>query len=184
MDRGSQAEQRYLAVMITVIVRMERGVEALAATLAALVPGAAAGLVAAAVVVADDASTAVVRLADAAGAALVIASSGAEAWRTGAAAARREWIWCLLDGDVPAEGWMGHVERFIRLASAETRALGRPSYRPLPFSNHAARLLEARTGARRVRAGDLLRRELLAALPFKVRPVPLPFAVEREPAVA
>jgi hypothetical protein len=47
--------------MITVLVRVERGAEALAATLASLVPGVVAGLVADAVVLAEEPSGDVVR---------------------------------------------------------------------------------------------------------------------------
>ena len=60
--------------MITVVVRVERSIEALAVTLAALVPGVAAGLVADAVILVGRADDGVARLADAAGAAVLATS--------------------------------------------------------------------------------------------------------------
>ena len=166
--------------MITVLVRVERGVEALAVTLASLVPGVAAGLVADAVVLASEAEEETARLADAAGATLVVASQG-RGWRPGAAAARREWLWCLLDGDVPGEGWIRAVGQFVSLASLDGRMLGRPSYRPLSLPSRLTRFAE-RAGTGTVRPGDLVRRDLLAAPTFRHRPRALSALVERDPA--
>lgn len=168
--------------MITVVVRAERGVEALAVTLAALVPGAAAGLVADAVVLASAERDEVARLADAAGAAFVVAPRDASGWRAGAAVARREWLWLLSDGDVPGEGWIRAVGSFVDLAPLDGRALGRPSRRPLPLRARLEQLVEGRMGIRRVRAGDLVRRDLLAAPAVKLRPFPLAATIERDPA--
>ena len=51
-----------------------------------------------------------------------------EVWSAGAAAARRDWLLCLEAGDVPGEGWIGAVERFVAFAG-EPR-VGRLSRRP------------------------------------------------------
>jgi hypothetical protein len=166
--------------MITVLVRVERGVEALAATLASLVPGVMAGLVADAIVLAEGTNGDIARLAEVVGAALVIAPQGA--WASAAATARREWVWCLLDGDAPGEDWIRAVGHFVSLAPMDGRMLGRPSYRPLASPARTARLLEKAVGTRRVRAGDLIRRDLLAAPAFRVRPLALPTVVARDPA--
>lgn len=164
--------------MITILVRVERGVEALAATLASLVPGVAAGLVADAVVLASEAEEETARLADAAGATLVVAPQ-ARGWGPGAASARREWLWCLLDGDAPSEGWVRAVGQFVSLASLDGRMLGRPCYRPLSLPARITRLAE-RAGTRTVRPGDLVRRDLLAAPAFRLRPLFLSALVERD----
>ena len=166
--------------MITVLVRVERGAEALAATLASLVPGVVAGLVADAVVLAEEPSGDVVRLAGVAGAALVIDRKGA--WASAAAIARREWVWCFLDGDAPDGDWIRTVGQFVSLAPMEGWTLGRPKYRPLSPSARTARLIEKVVGSRRVRAGDLVRRNRLALPVFRVRPAPLGTVVARGPA--
>ena len=164
--------------MITVVVRVERSVEALAVTLAALVPGVAAGLVADAVILVGRADDGVARLADAAGAAVLATPD--RGWVPGAGVARREWLWCLLDGDAPADGWIRAVGQFVSLAPADGRALGRPSYRPLSPAARMTRLME-RAGTRRVRAGDLVRRDFVAA-PSRIRPLALGTSVARDPA--
>ncbi|HEY8382954.1 MAG TPA: hypothetical protein VIL09_12475 [Microvirga sp.] len=165
--------------MISVLVRVEHGVEALAVTLSALVPAVADGLVGDAVVLVRRPDEAVARVADAVGAGMVTAEGGAwrdgDAWREGARRVRRDWVLCLADGDVPSEGWIRTLDRFIALSPPERRfgRLARPS-RPL-----RERLL-ALVRPRAVRPGDLVHRALLLE-GVASRPVRVPAAIERDP---
>src|SRR5690349_5684164 len=108
--------------MITAIVRVTQGPEALAVTLSALVPAVAAGLVGDAVILADRANETLAQVADAAGATLIVAEGCS--WDAGAQAARRDWLLCLDDGDIPQEGWIRVLDRFVSLSGAE-RGLAR-----------------------------------------------------------
>ena len=112
--------------MITALIRADGRIEPLAATLAALVPGVAEGLVADAVVIAakHDAETAAV--AEGVGAAHVVSAVDGEAWAAGAALARREWLLCLEAGDVPVDGWINALERFVAFAGEPPHS-SRPS---------------------------------------------------------
>jgi hypothetical protein len=140
--------------MISAVVRVEHGVEALALTLSALVPGVADGLVGDAVVLAATPNRPVEDVVDALGARLIVGAD--RSWATGAQAARRDWILCLTDGDVPLEGWIGALDRFIAASPAD-RGFGRLASRPARLGERLVRLL----GSREVRAGDLVRRDLL-----------------------
>lgn len=143
--------------MITALVHHRGGnVALLGATLSALVTGVAQGVVADAVVIAPEASPDVATIADAAGATFVVAAS--EPWRTGAQAARRDWLLCLEAGDVPIDDWPRTLDRFCALAGngAAIGRLVRVPARPrdwlaLPF---------ARLGSG-PRAGDLAHRRHL-----------------------
>ncbi|HVL72820.1 MAG TPA: hypothetical protein VM434_13180, partial [Beijerinckiaceae bacterium] len=80
--------------LITALVHARHGPEALAATLAALVPGVAEGLVGDAVVLAAEPGYAA-PIAEAAGADFVPLGPADDPWRAGAARARRPWVLCL-----------------------------------------------------------------------------------------
>ena len=108
--------------MITVLVRVTHGPEALAATLSALVPAVAAGLIGDAVILADKPDDILEQVADAAGATLVVAPGAS--WTEGAKDARRDWLLCLDDGDIPQEGWIRVLDRFVALSQPE-RGLAR-----------------------------------------------------------
>lgn len=169
--------------MITALVLSERGVEALAATLAALVPAVVAGLVGDAVILAREAGLEVGTVADAAGANLVLAPPGSDPWRAGAAAARRDWVLCLEAGDVPGEGWIRALDRFLALGPP-SRRFGRLRRRPRGTADLLAALVPR--GPRRLRGGDLVHRSLIlgdgpARLP---RPAPIEAFLARDPALA
>lgn len=139
-------------------------IDQLADTLSALVAGVAAGLVSDAVIVTGAESEAVATVAEATGATLVLRQRGASPWMAGARTARRDWVLCLAAGDVPAEGWIRTLDRFIGTARPDVALarLRRP-HRSLP-----ARLAvrgEGVIGVARARAGDLVRREKLLAGP-------------------
>src|SRR3954463_6205736 len=99
--------------MITALILTKGGIEPLAATLASLVPAVAAGLVADAVVLDLTAEPEIAAVADGVGAAHVRIATGPSAWASGAAVARRDWLFCVAAGDVPQEGWIGGIEAFL-----------------------------------------------------------------------
>ncbi|MGE8128080.1 hypothetical protein ACQKQD_13990 [Methylobacterium sp. NPDC080182] len=136
-------------------------IDRLADTLSVLVSGVAGGLVGDAVIVAGRESEAVAAVAEATGATLVL-HRGGNPYAAGAAAARRDWILCLEAGDVPAEGWIRTLDRFVGTARPET-ALGR-LHRPAGrWLGRLVRRAETVVGARQARAGDVVRREALRA---------------------
>lgn len=135
-------------------------IDRLADTLGALVSGVAGGLVGDAVIVAPGNSPAVATVAEATGAVLVIYSGG-NPFAVGASRARREWILCLEAGDVPAEGWIRTLDRFIGTARPEI-GIGRLR-RATTLRMRLLGGVEGLLGARTVRAGDVVRRESLAA---------------------
>src|SRR5690349_9726731 len=106
--------------MITGLVLVSHGPEALAVTLSALVPG---------VVLARQADPDIATIAEATGATLATVAPGGDPWRTGAALARRAWVFCLEDGDVPMEGWVRTLDRFVSLGAGDRR-FGRLARRP------------------------------------------------------
>ncbi|SFL15304.1 hypothetical protein [Methylobacterium pseudosasicola] len=136
-------------------------IDRLADTLSVLVSGVAGGLVGDAVIVAGRESEAAASIADATGAALVLHEGGSP-YAAGAAAARRDWVLCLEAGDVPAEGWIRTLDRFIGTARPET-GLGRLHRPAAGLSDRLVGRIEALIGAKRARAGDVVRREALRA---------------------
>jgi hypothetical protein len=158
--------------MITALILTDDGIEPLAATLAALVPAVAAGLVADAVVLDLSAASEIAAVADGVGAAHVRVAERRSAWAAGAAVARRDWLFCLHAGDVPQEGWIGAIE--AHLGGASGPGLGRPR-RGGALPARAAVLWERLAGARQVRAGDLVHRVLVLGprLPRSLRPARL-----------
>jgi hypothetical protein len=162
--------------MITAVVRVEHGVEALAVTLSALVPGVTYGLIGDAVVLTRTRDEAVAEIADVVGASLL---SGSDvSWRAGAGLARRQWILCLEDGDIPREGWVRVLERFIALSPPERR-FGRLLRRSGGLAGALARL-PVLFGTRRIRAGDLVHRSLLEGGGAR-RPARVGAVIERDP---
>jgi hypothetical protein len=165
--------------MITALILTDGRIAPLAATLAALVPGVAEGLVADAVVIATKGDREIAAIAEGVGAAHLVAAKGDDPWSAAAAVARRDWLLCLEAGDVPAEGWIGAVERFVAFAS-EPR-LGRLSGRSLRAI--LTGLAEALIGAGGPRAGHVLHRSLLGKRGARRRrPVRIAARIER-PAV-
>lgn len=160
--------------MITVLVRVTHGPEALAATLSALVPAVAAGLVGDAVILSVKQDEILEKVADAAGASLIVAEE--VSWRDGVQAARREWLLCLDDGDIPQEGWIRVLDRFVTLAQPE-RGLAR-------LRRHGAGVtgLLRRVFLRsQVHAGDLVHRKVLLNEAKACAPASLSARIERDP---
>jgi hypothetical protein len=168
--------------MITGLVHVARGPEALAVTLSALIPGVIDGLIGDAVVLARWADPDIASVAEATGATLVTVPPGDDPWKAGAAAARREWVLCLEDGDVPAEGWVRALDHFVSI-NAGDRGFGRLTRRPATLKSRALGLVESGFGARQVRAGDLVHRRLLRDAGVRAtRPVRIAAVVVRDPA--
>ena len=160
--------------MITVLGRVTHGPEALAATLSALVPAVAAGLVGDAVILAGEQDETLAKVADSVGASLIVAQE--VTWADGARAARRDWLLCLDDGDIPQEGWIRVLDRFIALAQPE-RGLARFRRQGAGFSGFLRRVL-ARSS---VRAGDLVHRRVLLNEVRAKGAVRLSASIERDP---
>ncbi len=102
--------------MMTAIILADDDVEALGATLAALVPAVANGTLRDAVVVDRSSRGEVHIVADAAGTAYVPARDANEPWRRGAGAARSAWLFLLAAGDVPEASWTAEADRFLFVA--------------------------------------------------------------------
>ncbi len=144
-------------------------IEGLADTLSALVAGVAAGLVGDAVIVTAAASEALETIAEGSGATLVVRPVSTNPWIAGAKVARRDWLLCLEPGDIPSEGWIRSLDRFVGTARPDT-ALGRMRRPHAGLPGRLAARGESVIGVTRPRAGDVVRRErLLAGLPFAPR---------------
>ncbi|GJE40601.1 hypothetical protein [Methylobacterium persicinum] len=135
-------------------------IDRLADTLSVLVSGVAGGLVGDAIIVVPREVAAVAAVAEATGAVLVVIAGG-NPYAAGAAVARRDWILCLEAGDVPAEGWIRTLDRFVGMARPDV-GIGRLT-RPAPLRTRLLAAVEGVIGARTVRAGDVVRREDLVA---------------------
>jgi hypothetical protein len=108
----------------------------------------------------------------------VVAS--ADWWRQGARVARRDWILCLDDGDVPSEGWMSVLERFVMVGPPDRR-FGRLARRPATLIGAVGQTIRALAGSRHVQAGDLVGRTILMQEGASARPVRLAATIERDP---
>lgn len=163
--------------MISVLIRVDHGVEALAVTLGALVPAVAEGLIADAVVLAPAPDETVASVAEAVGALFVV--SPELSWREGAAIAKREWHLCLADGDVPTEGWIRSLERFVALSPPERR-FGRLGRRPRNLPERIRRLAGTILSPHTIRAGDLVHRSVWSEQGPTRRPVRVAASIERD----
>ncbi len=140
-------------------------IDRLADTLSALVSGVAGGLVGDAIIVVPREVPAVATVAEATGAVLVV-HTGHDPFGAGAAIARRDWIFCLDAGDVPAEGWIRTLDRFVGMVKPEI-GIGRLD-RPEPLRRLRNRL-DRLFGTRTIRAGDVVRREDLSGRTKRLR---------------
>jgi hypothetical protein len=151
--------------------------EALAVTLSALVPAVAAGLVGDAVILSERQDDALAAVADAAGATLIVAEDSS--WRAGVGAARRDWLLCLDDGDIPQEGWIRVVDRFVSLAGPR-QSMARLRRRA-GLLQAWSEALGRRFGGASIRAGDLVHRRVLSHHGKPRAPVRLAATIERDP---
>jgi hypothetical protein len=100
--------------MISVIIATEESEQILVPTLAALVPGAMAGIVSEVIIADAGSRDGTIRIADAAGC-RVVASSGPSGARlkSAAASARAPWLLFLRPGCMPDVTWVDETNRFV-----------------------------------------------------------------------
>ncbi len=166
--------------MITALIRAGHGVDALAVTLSALVSAVAEGLVGDAVVLAAPGDQEAMRIADALGATFLPLAAGEDPWRRGARVAKRDWVLCLDAGDVPSEGWIRAVERFIAVSPPDRRH-GRLPRRAGTWTEAVSLRWRALVAGGAVRSGDVVRRGALLDGGRLARPVRIAASVERDP---
>jgi hypothetical protein len=132
--------------VLSVIIATDDSERALVATLAALVPGAAAGTVRE-VIVADGGSRDQTReVADIAGCSIMVLPSASRGARlnTAAATARAPWLMFLPPGAVPDIPWIGEVTRFVTDAERSGNSEHRVAvFRPTPADPLRPALVEA-----------------------------------------
>jgi glycosyltransferase involved in cell wall biosynthesis len=116
--------------MLTAIIATHESERALVPTLAALVPGATAGLIKEAIIADGGSRDATAEVADYAGCRFMSSQDPLGArLRAAAETARTPWLMFLRAGCVPEPGWVGAVERFMAAAD-EGRARGAAVFRP------------------------------------------------------
>ena len=123
VQRFSKAlSQRSLNCMLSVIIPTEGVEQPAVATLAALVPGAAAGIVREVLLVDRSGSSVIERVADVAGCRYLRAEgTRAAALAAGAGQARSPWLMFLHAGAVLDSGWIDETTQFINVVSASGR---------------------------------------------------------------
>src|ERR1700704_4402900 len=108
--------------MLSVIIPTEGAEQPAVATLAALVPGAAAGLVREVLLVEQARSSVIERVADVAGCRfLPFEGSQTAARAAGARQARSPWLMFLHAGAVLDSGWIDETSQFIQAVSTSGR---------------------------------------------------------------
>jgi glycosyltransferase involved in cell wall biosynthesis len=116
--------------MLSVVIPTENAERALLPTLAALVPGATAGVVREVIVADAGSSDATAMIADAAGCRIdVVPAPLGQRLRQAAAGARAAWLLFLRPGAVPDWTWVDETRRFIEQAEI----VGRPDARAAAF---------------------------------------------------
>jgi glycosyltransferase involved in cell wall biosynthesis len=102
--------------MISVVIPTHESERALVHTLAALVPGALAGVVREVIVTDAGSRDDTAAVADVAGCRFMLQPGGTLGARLSAAAAtaRADWFWFLQPGGVPEPGWFEEIESFVR----------------------------------------------------------------------
>ncbi len=149
--------------MLSVIIPTEGVEQPTVATLAALVPGAAAGVVREVLLVDRSDNGVIERVADVAGCRfLPCEGSRAAALATGAQQARSPWLMFLRPGAVLDAGWIDETTQFIQRVSASERPrAGVFRYARSPYSE--AGLRDSLKSIARMIAGPLADQGLLIA---------------------
>src|SRR5215475_5782118 len=111
------------SIMLSVIIPTEGVEQPVVATLAALVPGAAAGLIKEVLLVDATRNGVIERVADVAGCRFIgyEGSSQGAALAAGALQARSPWLMFLHAGAVLETGWIEETTQFIQVVSASGR---------------------------------------------------------------
>jgi len=136
--------------MLSVVIAAHDSGHRLVATLAALVPGAIAGLVRE-VIVTDGGSTDIAEIADAAGCRLLVSGAPVGArLKAAAEAARATWLLFLRPGCVPDAGWIPEVRTFVETSELSGRAEKTAAvFRLVPPPGATRRRLSLHRGRRR-----------------------------------
>jgi hypothetical protein len=134
--------------MISVVISTRDSEVLLASTLAALVPGAVAGLVREVIVADGGSADGTATVADIAGCRFLASAEPLGARLSLAAAmARADWLLFLRPGSVPGTRWIDDAQRFMQ----ESRQLGPPMraavFRPRPSRSRATTALTLLTSA-------------------------------------
>ncbi|MBR1218142.1 glycosyl transferase [Bradyrhizobium sp. U87765 SZCCT0131] len=109
--------------MLSVIIPTEGEEPPVVATLAALVPGAAAGVIREVLLVDRSGTDTIARVADVAGCGFVaVTGSRAQALAAGARQARSEWLMFLHPGAVLDHGWIDETSQFIQTIALSGKA--------------------------------------------------------------
>ena len=126
--------------MLSVIIPTDEAEQPVVATLAALVPGATAGLVSEVLLVDRTGSEAIERIADVAGCGyLPVDGSRAAALAAGAHKARSPWLMFLHPGAILDQGWIDETSQFMQgvaisgNAKAAIFRYARSPYAPIGF---------------------------------------------------
>src|SRR5437763_7754134 len=127
--------------MLSVIIPTDGAEQSAVATLAALVPGAAAGLIREVVLVDRSGTDVIERVADVAGCRfLPFEGSRAAALAAGARQARSPWLMFLHAGAVLDSGWIEETAQFIQgVASSGRPKAGIFRYARSPYADTALR---------------------------------------------
>jgi glycosyltransferase involved in cell wall biosynthesis len=130
--------------MISVVIATHDSEEALVPTLAALVPGALAGIVSD-VIIADGGSTDdTAKVADVAGCRFVSSTASlGDRLKSAAALARASWLLFLQPGVVPDAAWIDEATRFVQQADAVGVAARAAVFRPAALSGARSTVAEA-----------------------------------------
>jgi hypothetical protein len=139
--------------MLSVIIPTDGNEHPVVATLAALVPGAAAGVVREVLLVDRSGSETIARVADVAGCHyLAVSGSRAEAMSAGARQARSDWLMFLHAGAVLDAGWIDEAAQFVQTVAASGRPragifrYARAPYHPATPADWLNRLARALSG--------------------------------------
>lgn len=122
MPHLSSGDHVFHQVMISVVIPTEGVEQPVVATLAALVPGAAAGIIRDVVLIDRSQTDTIERVADVAGCNfLKFDGSRAAALAAGAQQSRSPWLLFLLPGAVLDSGWIDETSQFIQNVSLSGR---------------------------------------------------------------
>jgi glycosyltransferase involved in cell wall biosynthesis len=160
--------------MLSVVIATNESERTLVPTLAALVPGATAGLVREVIIADPGSRDATAEVADIAGCEMLVSDAPlAERLAQAAEAARGPWLLFLDAGAVPQAGWIEETSRFVDEASlagqadkiaAVFRAASPSLVRPSPLREAFTLLMQAAGLSRRASHGLLIGKALFRRL--------------------
>jgi hypothetical protein len=130
--------------MLSVVIPTQNSERALLPTLAALIPGAAAGLVREVIIADAGSSDATCAVADAAGCEILVSAAPLGGrLRSAAASARSSWLMFLRPGTVPDTNWFAETARFLETAELRGRLDRAATFRPASADTTRPVLMEA-----------------------------------------